>query len=211
LGGIGALFVQGGSVSNRGIVTNVTVDAGSCTSENDGIIGNPTVNGGGVSLLSGSVTSYLTVNAADAVGALSLSGGTIDGSATLTASTFTQSGCDLAELVNTGTGATLQGGAISGTLSGGAATAQSGTTVVTGTVSLVLEVSAGSRVEVDDGNLSNTVTVRGTLAGVGDCLATLSKVRKGRKADLGAARQLKALCRLALFGRASAIRRRNLA
>ncbi|MBP9181900.1 MAG: autotransporter-associated beta strand repeat-containing protein [Fuscovulum sp.] len=161
-----ALVSLGGTITVAGAVTGTTSISGGSVTLNTGA----NLADGQAVAVSGFGT--LTVNAADTVGALSLSGGTIDGSAVLTASTFTQSGGDLAGAVTATSGATLTGGTISGTLAGGNATVQSGTMLVTGTVSSHLTLATGSRIEVDGGNLSYWVNVSGTLAGLADSTIT---------------------------------------
>ncbi len=144
--------------------TAVNVLGGTLTTDADALAAGATVS------VSGSGT--FTGNGADTYGGIIQNGGTINGSGqqTLT-SGFIQSGGDMAGLVSTTTGSALNGGTISGTLSGELVIVQTGTTLLTGTISANAYVV--STLQVNGGDLSGNTTLNGgTIAGTGDSTIT---------------------------------------
>lgn len=160
----GSLTVSDGITGNAGVVTGpVSVSGGTLRLEAGTNVGN-------AAAVSVSVAGTLEVNAADTVDAITMTGGTIQGAATLTSATYTQSGGELAGTVSSTVAKTLEGGTISGTLAGaGATTIQNGITTVTG--SIVGDVTVGSdgvlRIESADA-VTGTITTTGSTISLGD-------------------------------------------
>jgi autotransporter-associated beta strand protein len=155
----GTLGVTGGTFENAGIVGGATTVSGGELKLETG------TNLGNVAALGVSGTGTLTVNAADTVGAVTQTGGTIEGAATLTATTFGQSGGDLAGTVSASGAKTLSGGTISGTLSGaGATTILTNSTTVTGSIVGNVTVGAGGTLRLDGANaVTGTITTTGSV------------------------------------------------
>jgi fibronectin-binding autotransporter adhesin len=110
-----------------------------------------------------------TVTGTDTVGTISQSGGTIDGTGTLTTATFSQTGGEIAAgaTVSATTSADLQGGIIAGTLNtANAATVQTGTTLLSGTIAGSVGVT--SQLNLDGGSVTGAINLSsGTLHAVG--------------------------------------------
>ncbi|GAB1478660.1 hypothetical protein MASR2M74_12080 [Paracoccaceae bacterium] len=160
----GNLTVNGGAANNAGDVSGTTeVSAGTLTlsgASDLADLAQVTVSG----------TGTLAVGVAETVGALVQSGGTVEGAGQITATTYAQSGGDMAGLVETTTSATLGGGTISGTLSGaGAVTVQTGTTTVTGTIDGDVTVASAGVLRLDSVTaVSGTITTTGSTVSYAD-------------------------------------------
>ena len=166
-GVIGSLVNTGGTFDNGGtILGSVDVDGGTVTlstgSAIDDTLGGVTVSG----------TGTLTVNAADTVANVTQTGGTIDGSNTLTTTTFDQSGGDMAATLSASGAKTLEGGTLSGTLTGlGATTIQTGITTVSGSGILVgdVTVDGGGTLRIENGaNITGTIITTGSVISYAD-------------------------------------------
>ena len=176
-GGVtGLVTTNGGTVvlaatSSTGSLTNIS----GTTSVAGSIGGNTSVSGGTVTLAAGadladastvavSGTGTLTVNAADTVAAVTQAGGIINGSNTLTTTTFGQSSGNLAGTISASGAKTLSGGIISGTLTGaGATTIQTGTATVSGTIVGNVTVASGT-LRLDSSNAINgSITTTGSV------------------------------------------------
>ncbi len=183
LGGVtGSVQVDtDGTLTNNGTITgSLIINAG--TNSNGGVVtGSTAVNGGTLTLAPGTNladaqtvsvtgTGTLTVDAADTVGGLTQSGGTIAGAATLTAASFLQTGGDMAGSLSVAGAKTLNGGIISGTLGGaGETTIQTGTTSLTGTISGGTTVTSGGILSVAGGSVTGDLTMSGgTLRATSD-------------------------------------------
>lgn len=129
--------------------------------------------GGTLANLSGGLSStailtnsgILTMGAADTIGTLMLSGGTVDGPGTLTATTVTLNGGTVAGKIN---GNTTSNGdvLVSGTLGGGSLDVTGGTLTLAGiTNQRPIQISSGARLLVQGDGLAfaPTVTNNGTL------------------------------------------------
>lgn len=184
---INATSVVDGNVTSSGIGTNDgqitgTLGVTGGTFDNAGVVDSAsTVSGGTLNLNAGSAlddaeqvtvsgTGTLAANTAETVGALVQNGGTVEGAGQITAATYAQSGGDMAGLVETTTSATLDGGAISGTLSGaGAVTVQTGTTTVTGTIDGDVTVAGAGVLRLDSATaVSGTITTTGSTVSYAD-------------------------------------------
>ncbi len=159
-GTIGSLNNTDGTFGNSGAVTGDTAVEGGVVTLNGGS------NLGDASAVTVSQTGTLTVSAADTVAGVTQSGGTIDGAATLTTTTFGQSGGDLAGIVSASGAKTLDGGIISGTLTGaGATTVQTGTTTVTGTIDGSVAVDGVGTLALESGAAINDTAAVTVAAG----------------------------------------------
>lgn len=174
----GNLSITDGVTNNAGVVTNTTFVSGGLLRLNDGT---NLSNSAGLSIGGGTVSVLST----ETVGFLTLSGGTLGGSSELrVVGSFSQLAGVLAIglTVNAAGDKTLEGGTIAGALEGaGATTVQSGTTLLSGTISGLVSVasgeldidgtgSIGGAVEIDSlghfiGGTSGTVV--GTLKSLG--------------------------------------------
>ena len=118
-------------------------------------------------------TATLTLNGAETVASLTQTGGTINGTSSITTSgAFTQSGGATLAANTTVTSAgaqTLQGGTIAGTLDGtGAVVVETGTTSLTGTIANAASFTFNSGSFVNNGIVNpNAVLKGGLLSGVG--------------------------------------------
>lgn len=177
----GLLGVTDGTFTNTGAVTGATTVSGGTLNLNAG------TNLADAQLVTVSGTGTLNVNAADTVGALNQTGGTIQGASTLTvtglynqsggatagtvtisAGTFTQSGgANLAAgtTVNSAGAKTLEGGTIAGRLGGaGATTFQTGTTTVSGTITGNVTLASGTL------NINNSNAIGGSITTTGSVI-----------------------------------------
>ncbi len=170
----------GGTGTNAGTVALVRSGTGTTTlSAANLYTGGTTVSGGALVLAGGSALAdsgavnvnggTLTLNAAETVGAVTLTSGTISGSALTGSSYAVQNGSVSAVLA--GSGITLtKTGAGTVTLSG-VNTYTGATSVGAGTLSVNGSTAAGSAVTVTGGTLSGTGTVGGALTLNGGTIA----------------------------------------
>ncbi|MFN3971758.1 MAG: beta strand repeat-containing protein, partial [Gemmobacter sp.] len=198
-----SLTVAGGTVNLTGAGSvdtsgnTIAISAGALTTDGDGIADNEAVTV--------SATGTLTTTGADTIASLTQTGGTVDGSSTLTVTgayaqsggttggtvtvasgTFAQSGGAIVAAGTTVTSAgaqTLSGGTIAGALNGaGAITAGAGTTSVTGTITNAasLTVAGGTVNLTGAGSVDtsgNTIEViAGMLTNDGDGIANTEAV-----------------------------------
>ena len=157
---VGNLVITAGTFANSGTVTGTTSISGGILNLNGG------TNLADGQLLTVSGTATLAVNAGEAVGALTQTGGTIQGASILTVGTFTQSGGEVAAgvAVNSTGQQTLQGGIIAGTLGGaGATTIQTGITTVSGTIFGNVTVDGAGTLRIASSNaIAGTITTTGS-------------------------------------------------
>ena len=170
----------GGTGTNAGTVALVRSGTGTTTlSAANLYTGGTTVSGGALVLAGGSALAdsgavnvnggTLTLNAAETVGAVTLTSGTVSGSALTGSSYAVQNGSVSAVLA--GSGITLtKTGAGTVTLSG-VNTYTGATSVGAGTLSVNGSTAAGSAVTVTGGTLSGTGTVGGALTLNGGTIA----------------------------------------
>jgi hypothetical protein len=198
-GTISAVTSNFGNFTNNGAVTGqmqtnggtVVLSAGSTvgslnnisgtTDISGGVTGAAEVSGGTATLNAGgdiggavtvSGTGTLTVTATDTVAGVTQSGGTIEGAALLTTTTFGQTGGDLAGFVSASGAKTLSGGTISGSLEGaGATTVQTGITTVTGVIEGNVTVGAGGTLRLDSVSaVLGSITTTGSVVSYADLM-----------------------------------------
>ncbi len=155
---IGPLQIGAGSLLLNGTLANIQIliSAG-------GTLANLSGGLSSTAILTNSGT--LTMGAADTIGTLMLSGGTVDGPGTLTATTVTLNGGTVAGKIN---GNTTSNGdvLVSGTLGGGSLDVTGGTLTLTGiTNQRPIQISSGARLLVQGDGLAfaPTVTNNGTV------------------------------------------------